>query len=167
MMDAEILLWFQSIRTPFFNGLFLQISNLVWVLIVTGIILCMMEKTRRTGIYLLMSLLVCGVVNSFGLKFLFMRTRPFLAVEGLEHVGAIPMGSSFPSSHTALAFAFAWMMLWLKPKKGIVLAFVIAILVAISRMYLGVHYPSDVLAGVLVSALVSYLVYKGLQKTSV
>ena len=166
-MDAEILLWFQSIRTPFLNTVFLQISNLVWVLIVVGIVLCMMSKTRKTGIYLLLSLIICGAVNSFGLKMMFMRVRPFIAVEGLKHVGSIPMGSSFPSSHTTLAFSFAWMMLWMKNKQGAVLSFLVAILVAISRMYLGVHYPSDVLAGVLVSALLSYLVYKGLQKASI
>ena len=93
-----------------------------------------------------------------------MRTRPFLDVIGLRHIGIVPHGSSFPSSHTTFAFAMAWMLLWMKKKKLAVLGFGYAILVAISRMYVGVHYPTDVLAGVFISCFISFILYKVLEK---
>lgn len=166
MMDAQILLWFQNIRTPMLNSFFLTISNLVWIISAASLAMCCFKKTRKAGMYIFLSIVLCGVINTFGLKLLFMRERPFLAVDLLERVGPIPNGSSFPSSHTTFAFALAWMVFWMRKKKWILPAFGYAILVGISRMYLGVHYPSDVIAGVVVAAIFSFLLYKGLERAS-
>ena len=166
MMDAQILLWFQSIRTPLLNEVFLNITNLVWVVSAGSLVLCCFSKTRKVGFYIFLAILLCGLINSFGLKMMFMRQRPFIALETLQRVGPIPHVSSFPSSHTTFAFALAWMTVWLKKSRWIPIAFIYASLVGISRMYLGVHYPTDVIGGILVAAIFSFSIYKMLERVS-
>lgn len=165
-MDLKILLWLQQLRTPLWNTFFLNISNLVWFMAVGSLILCGFKKTRKVGLYIFFSILICWIVNGLGLKSLVMRQRPFLASDLLQRVGPAPAGSSFPSSHTTIAFAVAWMMLWMKKKPWILPSFGLAFLIGLSRMYLGVHYPSDVLAGIIISGVCSYLVFKSIKRIS-
>ena len=165
-MDANILLWLQNIRTPFWNSFFLKTTNLIWMAGLLCLLLCFFKKTRKTGMYLFASLIVCGVINSFVLKTICMRPRPFVALEQLQRIGPIPAGSSFPSSHTVFSFAICWMFLWMKKKPWFFVSFTFACLIGFSRMYLGVHYPSDVFAGMMVSLILSYAVYKQLERIS-
>ena len=78
-----------------------------------------------------------------------------------------PSSGSFPSGHASAAFACATVIYWASPRAGIP-AFVLAALVAWSRVYVGVHWPSDVLGGYLLGALwlwLSITVYRWLEKT--
>ena len=165
-MDLKILLWLQDLRTPMWNTFFLTISNLVWLLAMGSLGLCLFKKTRKVGMYIFLGIFICWLINGLGLKSIVMRPRPFVACDVLQKVGPAPAGSSFPSSHTTIAFAFAWMFVWMKKKTWAVPAFAMACLIAFSRLYLGVHYPSDVLAGIVISCICSYMVYKGLQRIS-
>jgi undecaprenyl-diphosphatase len=74
------------------------------------------------------------------------RPRPPLGDAGISALGALPSTSSFPSGHATTAFAAAAALAWLRPSLR-VWAFGLAALVAVSRVYLGMHYAGDVLAG--------------------
>jgi undecaprenyl-diphosphatase len=90
------------------------------------------------------------------LKELFERARPPLADPGLAALVAIPENASFPSGHSATAFAAATAVAILCPRlRPVVLA--LALAVAVSRVYLRVHFPLDVLAGGLLGAVIGVL----------
>ena len=85
-----------------------------------------------------------------------MRPRPYEVVEGLESVIGAVKGSSFPSGHTTSSIAAGFVMLQnMKNHIGILL-FSLAILISFSRLYLGVHYTTDVLMGVAVGICSAY-----------
>lgn len=159
--DGEILLWLQNtVRSETLNQVMLFLSDTAWMLVLIPLGLLCFKKTRRAGFYLLASYLVCLVLSSYVLKPFFTRIRPFIAIEGLERVGKVPGGSSFPSSHTTSVFSIAFMLVWLKKKKWWLPSFLYASLVAFSRMYLGVHYPTDILGGMVTALVGSWIVFK-------
>ncbi|ALP38868.1 bacitracin ABC transporter permease [Paenibacillus sp. IHB B 3084] len=96
-------------------------------------------------------LTVCiGFVISWGLGHLFYRDRPFVGhsvIQLIHHDANV----SFPSNHALGAFALA-SILWLHHQKYRVLWVILAVLISVSRVWTGVHYPSDILAGALIGA---------------
>jgi membrane-associated phospholipid phosphatase len=115
--------------------------------------------TIQKGLYLAESLAASSLVT-FGLKYTFKRQRPFKTDPFIVQAGT--GGSpSFPSGHTSEAFATATSLTLAYPKWYVAVpAFAWAGTVGYSRMYLGVHYPTDVLAGALVGAGSAWLMYK-------
>lgn len=91
------------------------------------------------------------------------RPRPFAEIEALIPLIAKPTDFSFPSGHTTASFAVALVMLRMLPKKIGIPAVVLAALVAFSRLYLGVHYPTDVLTGFVVALVGSSLAVWGVR----
>ena len=112
----------------------------------------------RKQFFILASVLILVASVSQGLKIFIIRDRPFTThpfIEKLSDGG----GSSFPSGHTMEAFAMALTLSLLFTKKKIVIpVYSWAMLVAYSRMALGVHYPSDVLAGVIIGTFIGWSV---------
>lgn len=114
---------------------------------------------KRKGIYIGEAILVSGLVSTV-LKYSINRERPFVTYPDIEKIsgGATP---SFPSGHSSDAFATATSLSIAFPKWYVITpSFVWAGAVAYSRMNLGVHYPSDVLAGAIIGSGSAYLTYK-------
>ena len=120
----------------------------------------MIPKTRKVGILvsvaLLLDVLTCNVI----LKPLIARTRPYDVNTAVELLIRAPRDYSFPSGHTAASFAAA-AALWFADKKKLAIpALVLAVLIAFSRMYFYVHYPTDVLGGAILGMVCGWLSYK-------
>lgn len=155
-MDMAILQGIQAtIASPALNILmpcitYLGENGAIWALI--GVILLAIPRTRRWGIVLLAALVV-DLVCVEALKHLVARPRPFFADPSIQLLIDPPNGSSFPSGHTSASFCAAVVLLFAPIKRpGKVAAFVLAVLIGFSRLYLQVHYPTDVLAGALIGA---------------
>lgn len=114
----------------------------------------------RDKFFKLLAVLVLSAIVSLSLKYSIVRERPFINYPDIQKLSEAG-NSSFPSGHTIEAFAIAFAVSTLFPKrKYIVTVFLWAFLIAYSRMALGVHYPFDVLAGILTGVVVSYLTLK-------
>lgn len=165
--DANALLYIQDfIRVPFLNAImvfFSTIGNSGFLWIALGIVLLIPRHTRRGGFELLMCLLAAYIINDLVIKELVARARPYDNIESLK-ILVNPLSSySFPSGHANSSFASAMALALAFGKKG-AWAYIPAAMIAASRCYVGVHYPSDVFAGMLVGTLVSFAVYMILKK---
>ncbi|MGI6030647.1 MAG: phosphatase PAP2 family protein [Eubacteriales bacterium] len=120
-------------------------AGMVWI--VVTLVLLARKKTRRWGVILGITLLAGLLLGELGLKNVVQRLRP-CQVPGMDVVMAVPPPDSFsfPSGHTMSSFEAAT-VLWRMDRRWGGPALVLAVLIAFSRMYLYVHYPSDVLAG--------------------
>ena len=110
------------------------------------------KKGRITGIVLVASLILIDFLNSYPLKFLFARIRPCNALPDVRTLVPTSTSYSFPSSHATNIFGLAT-ILSNKYRNFRFYFFSVALVVGISRVYVGVHYPFDVLAGALVGIL--------------
>lgn len=118
-------------------------TGILWIIF--GAVCLFKNKYRKCGIAIFISLAVSLIVGNFVIKNIFVRIRPFIA-NSVQILIATPSGYSFPSSHAMTGFAAAT-CIWYYHKKWGVAAFVLAALTAFSRVYLYVHYPTDVLVG--------------------
>ena len=160
-LDGEILLQIQQhlrtdMLTPFMK-IVTFLGNGGWFWILCAVVLLAIPKTRKTGYAAVLSLIFGVIVTNLLLKNIVARPRPFAEIEALIPLIAKPTDFSFPSGHTTASFAVALVMLRMLPKKIGIPAVVLAALVAFSRLYLGVHYPTDVLAGFVVALVGSSL----------
>ncbi len=114
------------------------------------------HKTRRTGVLMVVAL-VLGLLLAVAIKRLIGRPRPMARLMGVHLVGEIPPFESFPSAHAAVAFAMAGILVLRHPHVAW-WAIPLASLVGFSRIYMGLHYPSDVVAGAMVGVAVAVIV---------
>lgn len=167
-MDMAILQWIQTWATPFLNQFFAIYTRLgdhaeLWIAI--ALVLMINKKTRKIGYFALLALLLELILVSGILKPIVMRVRPF-EVANFDILIPVPRGSSFPSGHAASAFAMAGtFFLFIKDKKRWIFLG-LAALMAFSRLYVFVHYPSDVLVGSLLGFGIAYGLYRNQTKIS-
>ena len=139
-MEGEILLFIQNnIRMAFLNPIMEGITFLAdhgWFWITLSLVLLIFRKTRKLGFMCCFAIGCMFLINNVCIKHIVNRTRPYEVIQGLVPLGNLPDDSSFPSGHTAISFAIP--------------AVILAVLIALSRMYVGVHYPTDVLGGMAV-----------------
>jgi undecaprenyl-diphosphatase len=158
-MDARIAIWVATHRVAALNDVFVGLGTieklgLVWILAAIAI-----AATRGAGVRVTLALAVgVGLTTlaadgvSFLLKDVTHRTRPFDAHPEI-HPLYVVHSSSLPAGHAATAFAGATVLAYLESRAAPIL-FVVAALIGFSRVYDGVHYPTDVLAGAGVGVLV-------------
>jgi len=153
-LDGNILLWIQeNIRMDWLDPIVIFITNLgnagwFWIALMAALLI--FKKTRKTGGTGLLALLIGFLITNVWLKNAVARIRPYDAIEGLEFIGKMPSDWSFPSGHSTASMAAAVVLFCKLPRKYGVPALVLGILISLSRLYVGVHYPTDVLAGVLI-----------------
>lgn len=119
-------------------------AGIFWILLTLGFLID--PKTRRTGLSMLAALLVDVILCNLCLKPLAARVRPFTYRPELELLVARLSDYSFPSGHTMASFAAAEAMRRTN-QRGWIAAMVLSALIGLSRLYLYVHFPTDVLAG--------------------
>lgn len=147
--------------TPFLGFFSFLLDPVVITLI--GVSLAFFKQTRRFGLAVLLSLIIGVLLTNFCLKLIVARPRPYVDESSLYHQFWLLVGqhtesdNSFPSGHTTAAFAAAMAIFFRCDKRYSWTAFIVAIFVAVSRIYLCVHYPSDVLVGVIVGIIAGML----------
>jgi len=159
-MELAVLDWIQAcVRTPFLDRVvpaFTQLSNHGEIWIAMAVLLMLWKKTRRAGLSVSSGLILDLVAVNMILKPLIGRIRPFAVNAAVQLLVEAPHDASFPSGHTAVSFAAVGALyasgssLW-KP------ASVLATLMALSRLYLYVHWPTDIIGGVIVGWLCGWL----------
>ncbi|MBR4914758.1 MAG: phosphatase PAP2 family protein [Clostridiales bacterium] len=186
--DAGFLLYIQEyIRSDFLNPIMKVLTHSGdkgILLIVLILALLIIPRTRAIGIMSTISIAIEALLNNVLLKNIIARTRPYDEIEGLVNLVGRQSDYSFPSGHTGAAFAVAGAMLVVAlfglpmieksgevSRKDLSLSFKLisvllimyATLLAFSRMYVGVHYPTDVLCGLLLglgTSAMAYLIYQ-------
>jgi undecaprenyl-diphosphatase len=160
-VDQHVLTWIVDHRVSFLNPLLVGITYLatggtIWV----ALAVLIAWRTRRpilpTGV--LAAVCVWGADGiSHLLKATTDRPRPYVALPHLHTLISRPTSASFPSSHATTAFAGAVVLSFLLPRLW-PLFLAAAALVAFSRVYVGVHYPSDVIAGAATGVIFAALI---------
>lgn len=159
-MELDILHFFSDLHGTFFDDIVLFITHLgdkgfIWIALA---LLCLcVRKYRKAGINMAVSMILSLIVVNFLLKNLVARERPFVTDPTLDNL--VFEGSfSFPSGHTATSVTAALSLMMWHRKEGIA-AMVLAVLISLSRIYICVHYPTDVLGGVAAAVLFSLVSY--------
>ena len=158
--DSSILLWIQDhVRGGILTPIMQVITHLgdkgaFWILLTLALLIYPNRRTRRLGVFCGVAMAIGLVVTNLIIKNWVARVRPYdidhplfqrlILIVGAEH------DYSFPSGHTTNSLACAWVLFRKAPKKWGVPALVLAILIALSRLYVGIHYPTDVLGGAVI-----------------
>ena len=175
VFERDILLWIHThlrfgALTPVMRVLsLLGDKGIFWIALT--VILLLFRRTRRLGIYCAVSIVLTFLVVNCAVKPLVARPRPYDLFPEIQILAHAEHDYSFPSGHSANSFAVAWILFKMTRKAygtsrvmfrkagkpyGIA-ALVLAALIAFSRLYVGVHYPTDVLAGIAIAILLAEL----------
>lgn len=160
--DLSVLEWIrENLYCDFFDAVMPVITflgNGGWFWIVVAVVMLFSKRTRKTalmtGAALIFGLLICNLI----LKPAVARIRPYEVMEGIKLLIEKQSDFSFPSGHTTASFEAATVFM-LRDKRFGIPALVLAIIIAFSRMYLYVHYPTDIIGGIVIGTLCGVLGY--------
>ena len=162
-MDYAVLAWINDV---FGNSKFFAIVSRIisfigskWGMIALVVVLLSIKKTRKIGLYVMIAGGVSWFLNDFIIKGIIKRDRPFVTYEELKNMCTLageelPDGYSTPSGHSVTSMAVAVAIMFFSRKWGGV-AIGVSGLIGLSRLGLCVHYPSDVLLGWMVGAILA------------
>ena len=165
-LGFSILYFIQGLHTPFLDRFMTAVTSLGdkgWFFIVLGIILFCFKRTRKMGAAVLLSLAAGGLIGNVVLKNLVMRDRPCWIDESVRLLIQNPKDFSFPSGHTLASFETA-VSIFLYNRKWGVPVIVLASVIALSRLYLFVHFPTDVLSGMALGIFIGWYVHRTIEK---
>lgn len=160
-MELAILDWIQTLRTGWLDAFFTFYTTIgnhgeIWIAMI--VIMLTQKKTRKLALFAIMGLLLELVLVEEVIKPLVVRARPFIANPSFELFIKTPSGYSFPSGHTASSFSFATLIYLANLKYKNIILF-LAALMAFSRLYVYVHYPTDILGGILLGVAIGWIMY--------
>lgn len=150
----------QQIHNPVLDKIMVALSTIgnagiLWI--VLAVLLLIMKKTRRCGAQMALAMLLTFIIGNLVLKNMISRDRPCWIDPTVVLLVKNPTDFSFPSGHSMNGFTAAVTILFYDKRWGIA-AIILASLVAFSRLYNFVHFPTDVFAGVVIGTVVACLV---------
>lgn len=160
VFDVGIIELIQNnLHSPIINKVMIFITGLgdsgaIWILI--GLAFLINKEYRKIGFMILVALALGSILGEGIIKNIIQRDRPFISMEGIDMLIKAPTSYSFPSGHTTSSFAAAGVIL-INFKNKSIYAFILAGLIAFSRIYLGVHFPTDIIAGIVLGLSCSYV----------
>ena len=161
-IEFQILDALQHIHTPLLTAIMKGITSLgnggmIWITL--AVVLLLIPKTRKTGIIVAIALILDLILCNMVLKNLVARVRPYDVKTMVEILIRKPSDYSFPSGHTAASFAAAMALFFSRDsdKRLCIPALILSVLIAFSRLYFYVHYPTDVLGGMVIGVICGYL----------
>lgn len=156
-LDLRILYFIQeNLRTPLGDLVMRFITSLGdggWFWIALTLALCIVKKTRRAGFTAAIALIVGALLTNILLKNAVARIRPYDLWTALQPIVERPKDYSFPSGHTTASMAATLTYCKTLPQKASIPLLLLGISISLSRLYVGVHYPTDILGGLLVAAV--------------
>ena len=157
--ELAILDAIQTVRFGLLDKIMVAVTTIgnggaVWIII--GLAMLFFKKYRRLGITVLLGLVFGLVIGNLTLKNLVARPRPCAVNTAVELLIPFPSEYSFPSGHTLSSFIAAT-CIFLKSKKLGIWAYILASFIAFSRLYVYVHFPTDILGGVLLGIAIAHL----------
>lgn len=151
--ELEFMLWIQNhlyfswLKPVMIVFTYLGNAGIVWLGI--SAFLYFKKRDKKEALTTLLAILIAAVLANLVIKNIFMRPRPFQVYPYVDLLIQAPLGYSFPSGHTAASFAAALVLQHFYPKKA-VWFWGLACIIAFSRIFLFVHFPTDVLAGCII-----------------
>lgn len=162
-LDGRLLVAIQGLHTAWLDPIvsaYTRLGDAGIFFIVLSLVMLLYKPTRRAGALALGAMILGLLVTNVTIKPLISRPRPWLDWP-ITPLVTERDPNSFPSGHTCAAFAaglsWARALPW---KWGRIAAVVLAVLMGLSRLYVGVHYPTDVLVGGIIGALCAWVIWK-------
>lgn len=181
--DHAILEFFHNLNIgpassffDFFMGYFTKLGDDGIFLIILSLLLMIFKKTRKVGTAMLGAIIIGALFTNITIKPIIARPRPYHDEASLFHQWWVDAGShvesefSFPSGHTTSAMAAMTGLFFTTNKKVSWTAFLFAIVMGITRIYLCVHFPSDVLGGLLIGFIagaISFIIVKFISNSKI
>ena len=173
IMEIQILHWFETLHNPITNPIFYVITTLgnagwLWIVLALLMLTVLPKKYKKAGLTMAIALILSLIFCNGIMKHLWARPRAFWVAgqnfvvgnefENLYGIFNSIHDYSFPSGHSSASFAAAVSIFMWRKKEGSA-ALVLAALIAFSRLYFTVHYPTDVLVGTITGALYGVAAY--------
>ena len=137
-------------------------AGIVWIILT--VILLLIPKTRKSGLYMAVALIADLIICNVILKPIVARIRPYSINKTVQLLVTPLKDYSFPSGHTAASIASVSALYFAGRKRMAAGALIVSVLIAFSRMYLYVHYPTDVLGGLIIGLLCGWIADMIIQK---
>lgn len=158
-MEFQFLDFLQTLHQPVLDKImvfFTTLGNAGILWLVLAVVFLCIKKYRKCGAAMLLSLVLGLIFGNLILKNVIARPRPCWINNSVEMLIAVPKDFSFPSGHTLASFGAATPIFYYHRRFGII-AYIVAAVIAFSRMYLYVHFPTDILGGLILGILLGLL----------
>jgi undecaprenyl-diphosphatase len=163
--DAALRAWLVTHHTPWLDQVMWLLSaagvaGSIWIA-VAAVMAAWVPRLRAPAWQVVLAVILSQAIVDWAVKPIIARPRPFVADTRARVVGYHPETYSFPSGHTTTSFAAATVMAFAITRRRAAATWALASAIAVSRVYIGVHYPLDVAVGAVCGVLIGVLVTGG------